>query len=88
MEENKRNRLLTSAYNLFIHKGINKTTIQDIVDAARVAKGTFYLYFEDKKRQPVPLRRVLQGRRGAAGRHPGHGADPGAAAFGAGGRGG
>ena len=48
MEENKRNRLLTSAYNLFIHKGINKTTIQDIVDAARVAKGTFYLYFEDK----------------------------------------
>ena len=48
MEENKRNRLLSSAYNLFINKGINKTTIQDIVDAARVAKGTFYLYFEDK----------------------------------------
>lgn len=48
MEENKRSRLLSSAYNLFIKKGINKTTIQDIVDAARVAKGTFYLYFEDK----------------------------------------
>ena len=48
MEENKRNRLLSSAYNLFTNKGINKTTIQDIVDAARVAKGTFYLYFEDK----------------------------------------
>ena len=49
MEENsKKTRLLSSAYKLFTTKGINKTTIQDIVDAARVAKGTFYLYFEDK----------------------------------------
>ena len=47
-EKSKRKRLLTSAYELFTTKGINKTTIQDIVDAARVAKGTFYLYFEDK----------------------------------------
>ena len=44
----KRKRLLASAYNLFTTKGINSTTIQDIVDAAKVAKGTFYLYFEDK----------------------------------------
>ena len=49
MEEiSKKTRLLSSAYKLFTTKGINKTTIQDIVDAARVAKGTFYLYFEDK----------------------------------------
>ena len=49
MEElSKKKRLLSSAYKLFAKKGINKTTIQDIVDAARVAKGTFYLYFEDK----------------------------------------
>lgn len=49
MEElSKKKRLLSSAYKLFITKGINKTTIQDIVDAAKVAKGTFYLYFEDK----------------------------------------
>ena len=47
-EASKKKRLLSSAYDLFIKKGINKTTIQDIVDAARVAKGTFYLYFEDK----------------------------------------
>lgn len=44
----KKNRLLSSAYLLFTTKGFNKTTIQDIVDAAKVAKGTFYLYFEDK----------------------------------------
>ena len=47
-ETSKKKRMLASAYELFIKKGINKTTIQDIVDAARVAKGTFYLYFEDK----------------------------------------
>jgi len=47
-DSSKKNRLLKSAYQLFTKKGINKTTIQDIVDAARVAKGTFYLYFEDK----------------------------------------
>ena len=44
----KRKRLLSSAYDLFTTKGINSTTIQDIVDAAKVAKGTFYLYFDDK----------------------------------------
>lgn len=49
-EQSKRKRLLKSAYDLFKTKGINKTTIQDIVDAAKVAKGTFYLYFEDKYR--------------------------------------
>ncbi|MBR1416233.1 MAG: TetR/AcrR family transcriptional regulator [Bacilli bacterium] len=47
-DKSKRTILLSSAYKLFTKKGINKTTIQDIVDAARVAKGTFYLYFEDK----------------------------------------
>ena len=47
-ETPKRKRLLSSAYHLFTTKGINHTTIQDIVDAAKVAKGTFYLYFEDK----------------------------------------
>lgn len=44
----KENRLLESAYNLFTKKGINNTSIQDIVNDAAVAKGTFYLYFKDK----------------------------------------
>ena len=44
----KKKRLLASAYELFRTKGINATTIQDIVDAAKVATGTFYLYYEDK----------------------------------------
>jgi len=47
-KKEKESKLLDSAYKLFIKKGINNTTIQDIVDDAGVAKGTFYLYFKDK----------------------------------------
>lgn len=47
-KQEKENKLLTSAYKLFTEKGINTTSIQDIVDDAGVAKGTFYLYFKDK----------------------------------------
>lgn len=44
----KRKRLIESAYNCFITKGFEKTTIGDITESAKVAKGTFYLYFKDK----------------------------------------
>lgn len=47
-KKNKENRLLETAFNLFTEKGIKDTSIQDIVDNANVAKGTFYLYFKDK----------------------------------------
>lgn len=51
VEENKQiklNALFTSAYDLFLSQGIAKTSIHDIVQKAGVAKGTFYLYFNDK----------------------------------------
>lgn len=44
----KLNKLLDTAFELFTNKGIKHTSIQDIVDKAGVAKGTFYLYFKDK----------------------------------------
>ena len=44
----KKENLLSSAYNLFIKKGINDTSISDIVNEAGVAKCTLYLYFKDK----------------------------------------
>ena len=44
----KREDLLSSAYSLFIRKGIYDTSISDITNNAGVAKGTFYLYFKDK----------------------------------------
>jgi len=47
-QKEKEQKLLDTAFNLFISKGINETTIQDIVQEAGIAKGTFYLYFKDK----------------------------------------
>lgn len=47
-KEDKENRLLSTAFKLFTEKGLKDTSIQDIVDNANVAKGTFYLYFKDK----------------------------------------
>ena len=44
----KENKILKSSYKLITEKGINSTSIQDIVDDAGIAKGTFYLYFKDK----------------------------------------
>lgn len=50
-EQNKKikmENLLNTSFELFTSKGINKTSISDIVERAGVAKGTFYLYFKDK----------------------------------------
>lgn len=47
MNERKRQVLLT-AQRLFIEKGFNATSIQDILDAAKISKGTFYNYFASK----------------------------------------
>lgn len=47
-KQEKRKRLLETAFNLFMSKGVQETTIRDIVEEAGVAKGTFYLYFKDK----------------------------------------
>lgn len=44
----KRQDLLDEAFKLFLAKSIEETSIDDIVSAAGVAKGTFYLYFKDK----------------------------------------
>lgn len=48
MEKEKEEKLLNTAFKLFTQKGIKDTSIQEIVDNANVAKGTFYLYFKDK----------------------------------------
>lgn len=47
-KEEKENNLLNAAFSLFTEKGVKKTSVQEIVDKAGVAKGTFYLYFKDK----------------------------------------
>lgn len=47
-KKQKHDALLNAAYKLITTKGINNTSIADIVEQAGVAKGTFYLYFKDK----------------------------------------
>lgn len=44
----KREKIMLAAIDAFKEKGIEKTTISDIVKAAGVAQGTFYLYFPSK----------------------------------------
>lgn len=47
-KKRKRDSLLAAAFALFTEKGINDTSISDIANEAKMAKGTFYLYFRDK----------------------------------------
>ena len=47
-KQEKRRALLDAAYELFLERGTAKTSVQDITSRAKVGKGTFYLYFQDK----------------------------------------
>lgn len=58
-KKQKKTALLDSAFRLFMENGFNKTSISDIVNDAGVAKGTFYLYFQDK----YDIRRNLIGHK-------------------------
>lgn len=42
------NELMSAAEQLFLAKGVDSTTINEIVELAQVAKGTFYHYFASK----------------------------------------
>ena len=44
-----RSRLLEAAEEVFGERGFEKASIVDITRAAKVAQGTFYVYFESKK---------------------------------------
>ena len=46
--EDREQNLLDAAYRLFMSKGQPKTSIDDIVQEAQVAKGSFYTYFKNK----------------------------------------
>ena len=45
----RRAQILNAARNVFARLGYHQATIDDIVAEAGVARGTFYLYFEDKR---------------------------------------
>jgi AcrR family transcriptional regulator len=45
----RRQEILQSARDVFAKNGYHAAKVEDIVNAAGVARGTFYLYFEDKR---------------------------------------
>lgn len=47
--EQRREQLLESARDVFAGKGYHSATVDDIVTRIEVARGTFYLYFPDKR---------------------------------------
>jgi AcrR family transcriptional regulator len=47
--EERRQELMNAAERLFLKHGVGPTTIEQITSGAKVAKGTFYLYFSSKE---------------------------------------
>ena len=47
--ERTKQALLQIAYNLFIRHGYEATSVDDIIEAAGIAKGTYYYHFESKE---------------------------------------
>lgn len=47
-EENIKERIIRTSWNLFSKKGFEKTTLNDIITNAKISKGTFYYYFRSK----------------------------------------
>ena len=62
----RRHQLLGAARDVFATKGYHDAKIDDIVAAAKVAKGTFYLYFPDKRSVLSELVDALFARLGLA----------------------
>ena len=44
----KKRKIIETAYQQFRNVGVSATAIDDVVKAAGIARGTFYLYFRDK----------------------------------------
>lgn len=47
--DERKNEILDASERLFLTKGYEKSTINDIIKEISIAKGTFYYYFKSKK---------------------------------------
>lgn len=51
----KKQRIIKSAKEVFQKQGYLKTSVQDMVDAAGISKGTFYNYFTSKEELAIVI---------------------------------
>ncbi|MFQ5852152.1 MAG: TetR/AcrR family transcriptional regulator [Candidatus Binatia bacterium] len=49
LNEKRQEQVLHSAKEVFSEKGFHKASISDIIQRAGIARGTFYLYFKNKR---------------------------------------
>ena len=49
MVKNRKDEILSVAYNLFITKGYDNTSVDEIIEKVNIAKGTFYYFFTSKE---------------------------------------
>ena len=47
--EKRKQELLQIAYRMFISRGYENTSVDEIIEEAGIAKGTYYYYFETKE---------------------------------------
>ena len=59
VQEERRAALLRAAREVFAQKGYHAATVDDITKLAGVAKGTFYLHFEEKREIYVEVVRAF-----------------------------
>ena len=57
----RRERIIDNATELFAAKGYHGTTIDEIVQATGIAKGTFYIYFDSKEELLVEVIKRFHG---------------------------
>jgi TetR/AcrR family transcriptional regulator, fatty acid metabolism regulator protein len=48
-KDRRRKQVLHSARDVFARKGFHETSVSDIIRRAGIARGTFYLYFKNKR---------------------------------------
>lgn len=47
--EMRKRELIEIAYRMFVSKGYEQTSVDEIIEAAGIAKGTYYYYFKSKE---------------------------------------
>ena len=47
--QSTKSRIVKAAWNLFYKNGYDNTTVEDIINASKTSKGTFYHYFKGKE---------------------------------------